>query len=652
MHLLRGNHEEPDIWRLSASASSRQRLGKPRVTRCGDVSTICSSGYPSQPSSKTASAACTAASVSLTHISQINDLKRPLNMENGGVELMDILWSDPTENDGVEGLRPNARGPGLVTFGPDRVKAFCETNGIHMIIRAHECVMDGFERFAQGQLLTVFSATNYWHRKQRRRNLGLRARPHALSQAHSPAPSDRHGVSIALGSHRRQPLVTRRQPRQTAHASARSSGPDPTHRPHQSDVSAHTRPSRSNVRSFVSLFVNTIACASSSRLQRADFLSSPPISPASPRTPRSPSLATPARPWPRTASPTRSPIDVHRPPRSPAAPSPCSHANTASVVSGDSVVARLSALAHVSAHSIGLDSVSDCFSRIFANVSGVSAHTYRVNVARLSDGVSSTRAPPRPSLSCAYSNDAREHAVRRTVRGVSAHVQRDDRRRARHGGGSTARGPVPMERNLRRDAHASSVVSRAHEAFKSRRTSTNASVHRFARRSRLCASRDARADDRAKGRSRRLRPLCRNRATRASPDDGDDDALARDLFRSICDAVRATNAREGMRAEWARDGRDWIVMKTFRESARRVAASDDDANACSTQGVADYAEVDDVLGAEGACARDESETGANGGGRRRPDGEARRRNPRLTSVPDIVRWTTKRPSIRRRCARF
>ena len=30
-----------------------------------------------------------------------------------------------------------------------------------MIIRAHECVMDGFERFAQGLLITVFSATNY-----------------------------------------------------------------------------------------------------------------------------------------------------------------------------------------------------------------------------------------------------------------------------------------------------------------------------------------------------------------------------------------------------------------------------------------------------------------------------------------------------------
>jgi hypothetical protein len=28
-----------------------------------------------------------------------------------------VCRSDPTENDSVEGLRPNARGPGLVTFG-------------------------------------------------------------------------------------------------------------------------------------------------------------------------------------------------------------------------------------------------------------------------------------------------------------------------------------------------------------------------------------------------------------------------------------------------------------------------------------------------------------------------------------------------------
>lgn len=98
---------------------------------------------------------------SILNVQQIADLKRPLTMEEGGVVLMDLLWSDPTLNDGVEGLQPSPRGPGLVTFGPDRVRDFCQQNNIQMIVRAHECVMDGFERFAQGHLITLFSATNY-----------------------------------------------------------------------------------------------------------------------------------------------------------------------------------------------------------------------------------------------------------------------------------------------------------------------------------------------------------------------------------------------------------------------------------------------------------------------------------------------------------
>lgn len=44
---------------------------------------------------------------------------------------------------------------------PDRVMEFCNANDVQLIVRAHECVMDGFERFAQGHLITLFSATNY-----------------------------------------------------------------------------------------------------------------------------------------------------------------------------------------------------------------------------------------------------------------------------------------------------------------------------------------------------------------------------------------------------------------------------------------------------------------------------------------------------------
>lgn len=54
--------------------------------------------------------------------------------------------------------------PGLITdwyWQPDRVMEFCSNNDLQLIVRAHECVMDGFERFAQGHLITLFSATNY-----------------------------------------------------------------------------------------------------------------------------------------------------------------------------------------------------------------------------------------------------------------------------------------------------------------------------------------------------------------------------------------------------------------------------------------------------------------------------------------------------------
>ncbi|KVI04650.1 hypothetical protein Ccrd_017031, partial [Cynara cardunculus var. scolymus] len=53
--------------------------------------------------------------LSIDHVEQIENLQRPISMEAGSIVLMDLL-SDPTENDSVEGLRPNARGPGLVTF--------------------------------------------------------------------------------------------------------------------------------------------------------------------------------------------------------------------------------------------------------------------------------------------------------------------------------------------------------------------------------------------------------------------------------------------------------------------------------------------------------------------------------------------------------
>ncbi|XP_078442742.1 serine/threonine-protein phosphatase BSL2 homolog isoform X2 [Wolffia australiana] len=163
VHLIRGNHEAADINALFGfRIECIERMGERdgiwawhRINRLFnwlplaaliEKKIICMHGGIGR---------------SINHIDQIENLQRPITMEAGSVVLMDLLWSDPTENDSVEGLRPNARGPGLVTFGPDRVMEFCTNNDLQLIVRAHECVMDGFERFAQGHLITLFSATNY-----------------------------------------------------------------------------------------------------------------------------------------------------------------------------------------------------------------------------------------------------------------------------------------------------------------------------------------------------------------------------------------------------------------------------------------------------------------------------------------------------------
>ncbi|MFS7987429.1 putative protein-serine/threonine phosphatase [Helianthus anomalus] len=163
VHLIRGNHEAADI---NALFGFRLEC----IERMGENDGIWAWSRFNQLFNHLPLAAMIEKKIICMHggigrsihsVEQIEKIERPITMDTGSLVLMDLLWSDPTENDSVEGLRPNARGPGLVTFGPDRVTDFCKRNKLQMIIRAHECVMDGFERFAQGQLITLFSATNY-----------------------------------------------------------------------------------------------------------------------------------------------------------------------------------------------------------------------------------------------------------------------------------------------------------------------------------------------------------------------------------------------------------------------------------------------------------------------------------------------------------
>ncbi|CAE6248975.1 unnamed protein product [Arabidopsis arenosa] len=93
----------------------------------------------------------------LTNVEQIKNIKRPTDVPDSGL-LCDLLWSDPSKD--VKGWGMNDRGVSY-TFGPDKVAEFLIKNDMDLICRAHQVVEDGYEFFADRQLVTIFSAPNY-----------------------------------------------------------------------------------------------------------------------------------------------------------------------------------------------------------------------------------------------------------------------------------------------------------------------------------------------------------------------------------------------------------------------------------------------------------------------------------------------------------
>lgn len=94
----------------------------------------------------------------LHSLDQIRALPRPTYVPNDGL-LCDLLWSDPSAD--VRGWGPNDERAVSYIFGADAVSSFLEKHDLDLICRAHQVVEDGYEFFADRQVVTVFSAPNY-----------------------------------------------------------------------------------------------------------------------------------------------------------------------------------------------------------------------------------------------------------------------------------------------------------------------------------------------------------------------------------------------------------------------------------------------------------------------------------------------------------
>ncbi len=93
----------------------------------------------------------------LTSLEQLKKIVRPTEIPDAGL-LCDLLWSDPDKLS--VGWGENERGVS-VTFSPQVVEEFLEKHDLDLVCRAHQVVENGYEFFANRQLVTLFSAPNY-----------------------------------------------------------------------------------------------------------------------------------------------------------------------------------------------------------------------------------------------------------------------------------------------------------------------------------------------------------------------------------------------------------------------------------------------------------------------------------------------------------
>ena len=96
----------------------------------------------------------------ISTVDQIRLINRKMEIPREGV-FCDLMWSDP---DDIETWIISCRGAGWI-YGWKVVDEFTHINGLELICRAHQLVMEGFKYWFQNKnLSTVWSAPNYCYR--------------------------------------------------------------------------------------------------------------------------------------------------------------------------------------------------------------------------------------------------------------------------------------------------------------------------------------------------------------------------------------------------------------------------------------------------------------------------------------------------------
>lgn len=170
VHLLRGNHEDPQVNREYGFLDEcRRRLAVPHAAA---VHAAVNGVFSALPFAALVDGRvfCVHGGLSphLRALGQIAAVRRPCAVPDSGL-LHDLLWSDPA-GDG-EPTGPDGWGRGRLRCAPifaaPVVDAFLRAHGLVLVVRSHGFAPAGYAFAAGGRLLTVFSAPDYGGRGNR-----------------------------------------------------------------------------------------------------------------------------------------------------------------------------------------------------------------------------------------------------------------------------------------------------------------------------------------------------------------------------------------------------------------------------------------------------------------------------------------------------
>ena len=182
--LLRGNHEDRNVNRYLGFGEECAKRLEEDITQPGSVFAKINEMFDYLPLAAIISDKSTQNKVFCCHagigstvnkIEDIEKIQRPIQVTLNDVStadqqmLIDLLWSDPVdaddENTSLDVVPNTVRDPAgtnnITKYGSQRVEKFLKNNALTMILRSHQICNEGFDRFAQGQLISICSCTDY-----------------------------------------------------------------------------------------------------------------------------------------------------------------------------------------------------------------------------------------------------------------------------------------------------------------------------------------------------------------------------------------------------------------------------------------------------------------------------------------------------------